>query len=205
MRCLSLLENITESISASCPPSTGKLCIVLPCSTFQILILPSLDPDTTCLSSYENAIDRTQSLSGECPNKHYTCLHFPSLNCFVYWARHDPPTVKQEHNGCHLVCVPTQAPMTNSPVPESHILTLPIGGPWCIEIAVVQKDGTLKMIHPTSDNSFDWLVNKLTSVYCHHVLGSQCADVAQMRGTREWQCWYVDMRWTCAALTGIAG
>ena len=206
MRCSSLLENVTELISTSCPLSTGESSIVLPCSTSQILISLSLDPDTTYLLSYENTTDGSQSLSGECPNEHCTCLHFPSSNRFVHWARHDPPTVKQEHDGCHSVCVPAQAPTTNSPVPESHISTLPIGGPWCIEIAVVWKDGTLEMTCPTSDDSFDWSVNKLTSVYCHCVLRSRCADITQMRGTRrEWQCWYVDMRQTCVALIGIAG
>ena len=148
MRCLLSLENITELISASCPLSIGEFCVVLPYSTSQILILLSLDPDMTYLLSYKNTTDRIQSLSGECPNKHCTYLHFLSSNHFIHWARHDMPTVKQEHNGCHLVCVPVQAPMTNFPVPKSHISTLLIGGPWCIEIAVVQKDGTLKMTHP---------------------------------------------------------
>ena len=129
MRCSSSLENVTESISVSCPPSTGESCVVLSCSTSQILISPSLDPDVTYLSSYKNATDKTQSLSGECPNEHCTCLHFPSSNCFVHQARHDLSTVKQEHDGCHSVCVPAQAPMTNSSVPESHISTLSIGGP----------------------------------------------------------------------------
>ena len=89
MRCLSLLENVTESISALYPLSTGESCIVLPCFTSQILILLSLDPNVTYLSSYENATDGSQSLSGECPNEHCTCLHFLSSNHFVHRARHD--------------------------------------------------------------------------------------------------------------------